>query len=312
MPYLCVYTPEKMTITTLYIIGNGFDLHHGIPSSYWHFRNYVKTKDKTLFDALEKYFNPDQLWSDFEATLADLDTDHILDEAANYLESYAAENWSDAFHHDYQYEIGERVKIVTMVLKKMFTEWVLSLDIPSYKDQLLKLERSATFINFNYTATLSALYKIDKGNILYIHNEAEDINSDLLLGHGINPGQLPKRGAEDEDVRVTEGQEIIDRYFLDSYKQVEKIITEKRSFFDSLKDVKEVNIYGHSMSEVDMPYFVELINRLQLSEVKWRISYFEIGEDEKKLAILEELGISKENIMIDKLENFDTGQLSLL
>jgi len=26
----------------LYIIGNGFDLWHGIPSSYWRFREYVR------------------------------------------------------------------------------------------------------------------------------------------------------------------------------------------------------------------------------------------------------------------------------
>lgn len=72
-----------------------------------------------MFEALEKYFNPEELWSDFEATLANLDTDHILDEAANYLESYDAEDWSDAFHHNYQDEISERIKLVTTDLKKI-------------------------------------------------------------------------------------------------------------------------------------------------------------------------------------------------
>lgn len=300
-----------MNQSTLYVIGNGFDLHHGIASSYWNFRNYVKQKNERLFEALEKYFNPDQLWSRFEAELAELDTDHILDEAANYFESYGSENWSDAFHHDYQYEIGERIKLVTTELKKIFTEWVCSLDIPSEREDMLKLNRDAHFLNFNYTPTLCKLYKIKSNNITYIHNEAIDESCDLLLGHGINPGPLPQRGEEDEDVRITEGQQIIDQYFLDSYKPVEKIILEKQPFFDGLTTIEEVNIYGHSMADVDLPYFEEIIKRLDQSKVKWRVSYYNADEKDEKLATLLELGIPKELITIDQLANFDSGQLQL-
>ncbi|MGN7986043.1 bacteriophage abortive infection AbiH family protein [Pedobacter sp. 22226] len=296
----------------LYIIGNGFDLHHGIPSSYWHFRNYVNANNKELFHALEKYFDPEQLWSDFESALADLDTDHILEEGRNYYVDYGAEDWSDAYHHDYQYEIGERIKLVTTELKKNFTEWILSLDIPGQMEDMLKINREAIFLNFNYTPTLSRLYKVDKSNTTYIHNEAQSEDSDLLLGHGINPGPLPERGDEGEDIRITEGQEIIDGYFLASYKPVEKIIAEKQDFFDLLTGVAEVNIYGHSMSQVDIPYFAEIIKRLDLVRVKWRVSYYNEGEDAEKLAALLELGVPEENITVDKLGNFDTGQLKLL
>lgn len=301
-----------MSSTTLYIIGNGFDLYHGVPSSYWHFRNYVETKNTDLFDALERYFNPDQLWSNFEATLADLHTDHILDEAGNYYENYGAENWSDAFHHDYQYEISERIKLVTIELKKIFTEWVLSLNIPLHRDNMLQLNREEIFLSFNYTPTLSKLYKVNPTNITYIHNEAKSEDSELLLGHGVNPGQFPERGSEDQDIRITEGQELVDQYFLDSYKPVYKIIEEKKQFFDSLQQIKEVNIYGHSMADVDLPYFREIINRLDPSQVKWRVSYFKKEEYEQRLTTLVNLGIPEENIIIDKLENFDTGQLRLV
>jgi hypothetical protein len=300
-----------MNSTTLYIIGNGFDLHHGVPSSYWHFRNYVKTKNSDLFDALERYFNSDQLWSNFEATLADLDTDHILDEAGNYYESYGAENWSDSFHHDYQYEISKRIELITTELKKIFTEWVLSLDIPLYRDDMLQLDREAIFLNFNYTPTLSKLYKVKPTNITYIHNEAKSKESDLLLGHGIDQ-EFPERGSEDQDIRITEGQQLIDQYFLDSYKPVYNIIAEKQQFFDSLKQVKEVNIYGHSMADVDLPYFEEIINQLDLSRVKWRVSYFKKEEYEQRLTTLINLGVPEDNIIIDKLENFDTGQMRLV
>lgn len=301
-----------MNTKILYIIGNGFDLHHGIASSYWNFRNYVKTKNTKLFDTLERYFNPDLLWSDFEGTLADLDTEHILDEASNYLVGYGSENWSEAFHHDYQYEIGERVKLITSELKKNFTEWILSLEIPSSREDMLKLDREAIFLNFNYTPTLSKLYKVDKKHITYIHNEAESESSELLMGHGIDPEPMPKRGGEHEDPRVTEGQEIIDGYFLESYKPVGKIIIEKQKFFDSLSQVEEVNIYGHSMSEVDMLYFEKIVESLDIDKVKWRASYFAKGEDKAKLEMLVALGVPVDHITIDKLGNFDTSQLSLL
>src|ERR1051326_1208662 len=89
----------------LYIIGNGFDLYNKIKSKYSDFREYVRETNKELFENIEKYFNPESLWSDFEQTLADLDTDRIVDEASNYLASYADDNWRDSGHHDYQYEI---------------------------------------------------------------------------------------------------------------------------------------------------------------------------------------------------------------
>ena len=63
----------------LYIIGNGFDIHHKIKSKYSDFKNYVKEQDRNLFEALEKYFNSDELWSDFEETLAYINTDVIID-----------------------------------------------------------------------------------------------------------------------------------------------------------------------------------------------------------------------------------------
>ena len=40
-------------IKHLYIIGNGFDLCHGLPTNYGHFRDYVKEHDKELSELVE-------------------------------------------------------------------------------------------------------------------------------------------------------------------------------------------------------------------------------------------------------------------
>ena len=60
--------------TTLYVIGNGFDLAHGVPSSYSKFRDWLG-RHSDLREALETYIRNDALWWNLEEALADLDLD---------------------------------------------------------------------------------------------------------------------------------------------------------------------------------------------------------------------------------------------
>ena len=43
------------------ILGNGFDVNHGIPSSYAHFKTWLSNNDKELFDFLERYIDENNL-----------------------------------------------------------------------------------------------------------------------------------------------------------------------------------------------------------------------------------------------------------
>ncbi len=177
----------------LYIIGNGFDLYHKIKSSYWDFETFVKTKDKNLFEALGKYFNANELWSDFETTLEYLDTERIIDEATNYLESYGSEKWSEASHYDYQFEIKNKIDLITIKLKEKFIEWVLQLAIPIDEVQRLNISSKAFFLTFNYTCTLERVYRIPPENILYIHNKISDKNKSTFLMRSLNDAMLSRK-----------------------------------------------------------------------------------------------------------------------
>ena len=53
----------------LYIIGNGFDLMHGVKSSYYAFRDSLG-KQNSLRNILENYLTPEDIWADFENALA--------------------------------------------------------------------------------------------------------------------------------------------------------------------------------------------------------------------------------------------------
>jgi hypothetical protein len=292
---------------TLFIIGNGFDMFHGIPSGYSDFKEFVKETDNKLFQALEYYFDADSLWSDFEGTLAYLDTDKIVDDASQFLVGYGAEDWSDAYHHDYQYEVQQAIDVVTIQLQEEFTRWILGLQIPYTKE--ISLPESAQFINFNYTRTLEQIYNIPYNHILYIHNKAIDMESVLILGHSRTPHveeQTPPKvidNSEDnendyydyyedmDDVRVTEGDKILDQYFIDTYKNTDTIINENLTFFSNLIDITKVFVLGHSMSEVDMKYFHKIKESVS-SNAEWIVSYRNESQLDERREILSNLGIN--------------------
>ena len=63
-----------------------------------------------------------------------------------------------------------------------------------------------------------------------------------------------------------------------TYKDTESIIEKNRYFFKSLADITEVFILGHSLSDIDMDYFVK-VRECVSPWCRWYISYY--SEDDK-------------------------------
>lgn len=267
--------------SALYIIGNGFDRHHRIPSDYRDFGNFLKAKDLHTYREVEQYFSvDDSFWSDFEAQLANFDTDFLIDNASQFLMSYGDDNWSDSGHHDYQHELNRVVEIISDTMRGRFGEWIRQLHIPeakSFGGDLLSLDSAARFLNFNYTQTLQKTYGISDSQILHIHGSTKDSTEKLILGHGWR--QAPKDSLnhgldmEETDTRVAEGNEIVDHYFSKTFKPTERIIASQKSFFSSLKSVRQIFVMGHSLSQVDAPYLEEIVKNIDAQSVTWTISY---------------------------------------
>lgn len=273
----------------LYIVGNGFDLHHGVPSSYAEFGRYLKEVDAKTHGQLERYFSvDDDFWWQFEAQLAHLDTDSLLDDASAYLPSYGAEDWSDAGHHDYECELDRVVAAISSTLRLRFSEWVRQLVIPSPTlliGKLLPLRRDARYLTFNCTETLQRVYGIPDASVTHIHGAAAHANDQLVLGHGwertetdsFNYGIDP----ESADVRVMGGNEIVDRYFTETFKPTARVIESHQPFFESLSDIKKIFIMGHSLSSVDLPYLLKLRRHLGNGDVQWQVSFHRSPEEAK-------------------------------
>lgn len=280
----------------LYIIGNGFDMHHDIPSGFWDFKSYVEDNDSQLLQMLDEYFDHDSLWNDFERTLAWIDVDTILDDATNFLESYGSDDWSDADHHRYGQEIDRAVGLVTGDLFGRFTEWVLQLDISV--EPIVNLVAKSKFLTFNYTLTLEERYGIPKENVFHIHNAIGGDNPNLILGHAREFDEQETYASlndEETDVRVAEGNYAIDQYFRDTHKDSMTLIAENDEYFKGLSDVTEVFVLGHSISDVDIVYF-HVINSSVQKDAVWKVSYYSESKiDELKQALIG-VGVPKENI----------------
>ncbi|MET4689513.1 bacteriophage abortive infection AbiH family protein [Sinorhizobium fredii] len=267
--------------STLYIIGNGFDLHHGIASSYKAFGQFLRERDRDTYDKVDRYFSvDDDFWYEFEDRLATLNSDSLIDDASVFLTGYGADDWSDSAHGDYQYEINEVVEAISTRLRARFADWIRQLRLPSPTDIAnirLPIDPSAIFLNFNYTSSLQQLYSVPDSQVLHIHGSAANPTETLILGHGWEPEANldPYRiyaDPEDADMRVVEGQGLIDDYFKETFKPTEAVIESNAPFFARLSGVTEIFVMGHSVSSVDHPYFYEVMRNVT-PIARWKVSY---------------------------------------
>lgn len=287
----------------LYIIGNGFDLHHGLKTSYFGFGEWLAVNNSRLYEQIRTYlfYGEMNLWKHFEDRLACIDPDTIFDEASNFLFSYGDENWSDSYHHSYQFYIEQITKDLSENLLHEFSVWIASINdnILNCCDRLkvVPINRNAHFLSFNYTSLLSCIYGVPEKNIKYIHGSCGD---EIVLGHAyrINPNEYTKDIDEKTDVRVAEGYDLIQNYFESTFKPSEKIIEQNEEYFNSFCLASKVFVLGHSMGEVDIKYFEKIADRTR--NIPWIVSFYDDEEKLKHRQTLEFLGI--ENFMLQGLD----------
>ena len=287
-----------MKSRTLYVIGNGFDLWHGIPSSLAQFKQYVQAIDRDVYREIEDYLPTKEDWSDLELALANMDVDALIDNLGHFMGSYGAEDWSDAGHHDFQYEVQNVVERLSSGMRMRFAEWIRKLPIPSpatTSKRIATLDAGALFFSFNYTSTLSTLYGVHPDQILFIHGCAARVGEELVLGHAWHPQTRrslnDRPDIEEIDTRLMEANDIIDDYFSATFKRSTELITQHREFFDALTSVEQVIVLGHSLSPVDAAYFTALIEQRSVAKAKWQVACRFCEEWPEKRVLLAQLGI---------------------
>lgn len=308
----------------LIVVGNGFDLFHDINSQYSNFQDFVYNYAQGRFvDDIEKYIPRELLWSDFEKALGCLDAEELRDYHSDSLVDYGADNWSESYNHEYQFNIGEDLSFVRDISTYLL-EWINNLDIDV--DRKLKktyLSQYSLYLSFNYTDTLEHVYGIPRDQILYIHGKAGE-NSKLIVGHGdkstFEKDTIPNNLSEEEyneylenidynDVRENEADDIIKNYFKATYKNTQRLIVQNQVFFKYLSSMKEIFILGHSLADVDMAYF-QMIKSMVSFNCQWIVSYYGEWERVHHLQQLLNLGIHPSKIKLIDLQKLVRKQYS--
>lgn len=286
----------------LIVIGNGFDKAHGLETGYENFKAYLQSEHYDFYHSITKYIDAENLWYSFEDALGTLDSDTLQESNYCYLTGYSDEDWRDNANHDYQYEIQMELSFASHI-SSYLCEWIKSINTHiSPKSHIIIFDDNCIFLSFNYTDTLETVYGISEDRILYIHGKAMR-GDPLIVGHhdadlfcgDSNPS--PNKWAQYhddylDDIREIEARKIIKSYFQETYKDTGYIIRNNRNFFDSLCDVDEVWIIGHSMSHIDFDYFAEIKKQVSRS-CKWNITCHDLSDRERKEKILRKLELKQ-------------------
>ncbi|ENR5392236.1 bacteriophage abortive infection AbiH family protein [Providencia rettgeri] len=282
----------------LYIIGNGFDLFHGMKTSYNDFKAFVRGADYDVYQAVNDFAPAGDEWNELESSLGDIDFYNIIEECEMYLTPYGADDFKDRDHHTYEFEIERITNNLTSDLLNQFCNWVSKIEVPEgnqYK-KFKTIDHDAIFLTFNYTSTLEQLYSINKDNVKHIHGSINDSSSEIILGHGWERTETvnPAPGI-DQDTRMSGAYALLDEMFDSNFKNSSEIINQEHVFFNSLSSVTEIVVIGHSLSHVDSRYFEEILNYVPQNTI-WRYALRTIEQDQEKTDSLVNLGVKKEHI----------------
>lgn len=70
-------------------------------------------------------------------------------------------------------------------------------------------------------------------------------------------------------------EERLENYYAKNIKHSNDIIDHNLGFFESLNDLKEITLLGHSLGDVDFPYFKAIVENVRnVDDLIWNFSYY--------------------------------------
>ena len=281
-------------MTTLYIIGNGFDRWHKLPTRYDDFYKFAKD----VLDELEPYYDVDagqeRLWCDFEKSLGFFNWNRFY-EVYDHTD-ITAEDFRPSEAFGLEDELTQEAEHLVETIRNCFHEWINGIDVSSAKRKMCFAPRSR-FLTFNYTSTLQSVYGVDDDNVFHIHGKSDRLD-ELIFGHRETMEEEPELDENDDNNRTifsdAEGAAKYPFYALQ--KPVDEIIQKNREYFESLHGITDVRVIGHSLNEVDLPYFRELARNMM--GANWQVCCYEATDENNYVQQLLKCGIRKENIHI--------------
>jgi len=278
---------------TLYIIGNGFDLNHGLRTSYINFyQDYINSKAQRIKIDLEILYgteiHKDIWWSQFEQQLGQVNFEHLAQSSKRQIVPILKSNIRDLLDTNLPLFFGEWINRINQKMS--------SLKLNKRTD----VKQDAYFFTFNYTTLLEDLYKIPLDNIVHIHNSIKDFNKGepIIVGHRTSWKKLEEFSEKYKSMGI-EASYIndvnieISQHKKNTDKQLE-IYSEKIAQYTG---IKHFIIMGFSLNDIDMPYIEKIIEvNHDIDAADWTFYYYKEEEKSAFMESLLKLGIKQENI----------------
>ena len=303
----------------LYVIGNGFDLMHGVRSDYYSFRNSLG-KNNSLRNELETYLTPEDIWADFENALAHfnvgvMSSKFLIDNWLYTFEAYDEDAGAAEFYMAAD-AAAAPIQTIARELPRRFRMWVETLTIGTEDRPLRSMFRNGKVLCFNYTEFVEALYGVSERNVCYIHGcrrkKKHHPKDRLILGH--MPGASEESFDFDDDlsgvtknrykfamIEAAQGEAL--RMISENDKELTKnskdIIAAHKDFFADLNTVENIITIGHSFSRVDWDYYSEIMPILSNAcDVRWYFGCHGLRDLNNLGQMLTTLGIKKRNVSV--------------
>lgn len=257
-------------MSTLFVLGNGFDLTHGLPTRYRPDLMDLAIKAERFPGEWEGYSIAGDLWSNVEERLASPDVALVME----HLEQYAPDLLSDR-ESDRDAIIHEAEQLLSFPLDEFARNADAELATAPTLEKFTRLfHQDDYFLTFNYTHTLQRLYGVAPSRILHLHGEVGA--SRLILGYA--PGSL--RGTE--VLGRFDDEETFEFYHSRAYGAVARRLADFEKVYQHealtkftngiAKSPTSILAYGHSFGSVDKPYFDHLARKFP--DAAWKVGAY--------------------------------------
>lgn len=303
----------------LYVIGNGFDIVHNLPTKYAYFRQYILDRypnslkyqdipESILMPDGEEIYNDAEVagyiikvidstdgedWYCLESCLGNYIYSEFISEA-NRIDIEDEDNviWRNIYANE---DKSLNILNTFVKIKQLFRQWLKEelsrLDMSGIKKNNIEvvLDPNAHYLTFNYTDTLENAYSIAPYNICHIHGKATD-NNNIFFGHG----DIQEIQDSFDTLGMYDSLAKLKRIL---YKDTEKALFDKTEFFKGLTGVNEVYSYGFSFSDVDMIYIDTISKYIITKDTIWYLNSY----DKDKIQYKEKLKQYGFNVKIENM-----------
>lgn len=311
------------SLSKLFIIGNGFDLAHGIPSTFNHFKEYLRSTYSYDYNEvpsnfwLESKTSPDggviydiaecakiidfmtcdaykscdeddsdkENWSYFEKRMGNFDYSVIEEEIQD---QYDKEGDLNIFStgNNYEYAYNDLIGVMSE-LPELFSEWINKIPIPTEYFFVTKLE-----IYYSFSELIDAdediFLTFNYTNTLESLYDAENVRHI----HGQQDSDIIVGHKEyrnfgeqpyNQDIQMNSIHNLFE-------KPTARIIEENSDFFEELEEVNSIYSYGFSFSDVDLVYIKEIVSNIDTSGMTWYLQAYQRKDHDRYKKIIKDCG----------------------